>query len=75
MLLITTSFGLKLYIQVPVIKSYPSKLVLTALQCLFSAIQSFLIAVALERDPNQWRLEWNVRLLAVVYCVSEIAIP
>ncbi|KAF7134894.1 hypothetical protein RHSIM_Rhsim08G0004000 [Rhododendron simsii] len=68
MLMANIFWGLWLVLQVPVIKSYPSKLVLTALQCLFSAIQSFLIAVALERDPNQWRLEWNVRLLAVVYC-------
>lgn len=68
MLMANTFWALWLVLQVPVIKSYPSKLLLTTLQCMFSAIQSFLIAIALERDPNQWKLEWNVRLLAVVYC-------
>ncbi|MBA0550666.1 hypothetical protein Golob_021593 [Gossypium lobatum] len=30
--------------------------------------QSFIVAIALERDPRQWKLGWNFRLLAVVYC-------
>ncbi|KAM7529133.1 hypothetical protein LguiB_032543 [Lonicera macranthoides] len=51
-----------------VMKSYPSKLLFTTLQCLLSSIQSFIIAIALERDPYQWKLGWNVRLLAVAYC-------
>lgn len=50
-------------------KSYPSKLLLTALQCLLSSVQSFVIAIAMERHPSQWELGWNVRLLAVAYCV------
>lgn len=50
-------------------KSYPSKLLLTALQCLLSTFQSFAIAIALERNPSEWELGWNVRLLAVAYCV------
>jgi len=33
-----------------------------------SSIQSFAIAIAFERDPYQWKLGWNVRLLAVAYC-------
>ncbi|OMO55877.1 Drug/metabolite transporter [Corchorus capsularis] len=51
-----------------VLKSYPSKLLFTTLQCFLSSIQSFAIAIALERDPVEWRLGWNVRLLAVAYC-------
>lgn len=53
-----------------VIKGYPSKLLLTTLQCFLSSIQSFAIAFAVERDIQQWKLGWNVRLLAVAYCVS-----
>lgn len=52
-----------------VLKSYPSKLLFTTLQCLLSAFQSFFIAVAVERHPQQWTLGWNVRLTAVAYCV------
>lgn len=58
------------FIQGNVMKNYPSKLLLTTLQCFLSSIQSFIIAIAMERDPSQWKLGWNVRLLAVAYCVS-----
>ncbi|KAE8706819.1 WAT1-related protein [Hibiscus syriacus] len=51
-----------------VLKSYPSKLLFTALQCVLSTFQSFAIAIGVERDPYQWRLGWNLRLLAVAYC-------
>lgn len=56
--------------QAHVLKSYPSKLMFTSLQCASSAIQSFVIAIAVERDIPQWKLGWNMRLLAVVYGVS-----
>ncbi|KAI4317150.1 hypothetical protein L6164_025048 [Bauhinia variegata] len=62
------SWGFWLVIQARLLQSYPSKLTLISLQCFFSSIQSFGIAVALERDFQQWKLEWNVRLLAVLYC-------
>lgn len=42
----------------------------TSIQSLSSAIQSFVIAIAFERDIEDWKLGWNMRLLAVVYCVS-----
>ncbi|XP_059433582.1 WAT1-related protein At5g64700-like [Corylus avellana] len=62
------SWGLWLVLQAQVLKSYPSKLIFTSLQCLFSASQSFVVAIALERDPHQWKLGWNIRLFTVVYC-------
>lgn len=58
------------WMQAPVMKSYPPKLLFTTLQCFLSSIQSFAIAIAFERDPYQWKLGWNVRLLAVAYCVN-----
>uniref|UniRef100_A0A7N0TV94 WAT1-related protein n=1 Tax=Kalanchoe fedtschenkoi TaxID=63787 RepID=A0A7N0TV94_KALFE len=68
MLLSNTFWALWLILQGRVLKSYPSKLHFTTLQCLLSAFQSFFIAIAVERDPREWRLGWNVRLLAVAYC-------
>ncbi|GMI67623.1 Usually multiple acids move in and out Transporters 21 [Hibiscus trionum] len=68
MLLSNTFWGLWLVLQGLVLKSYPSKLLFTALQCLLSTFQSFAIAIGVERDPEQWRLGWNLRLLAVAYC-------
>ncbi|XP_020969486.1 WAT1-related protein At5g64700 isoform X2 [Arachis ipaensis] len=62
---ITWSFWL--VIQAQFLKSYPSKLYFTSLQCMSSAIQSFLVAIAFERDFQQWKLGWDMRLLAVVY--------
>ena len=56
--------------QAQILKSYPAKLKFTSLQCLSSSIQSFCIAIAFERDIEQWKLGWDMKLLAVVYCVS-----
>ncbi|XP_062097035.1 WAT1-related protein At5g64700 isoform X1 [Humulus lupulus] len=68
MLLSNFFWGTFLVFQVHLMKSYPSKLLLTALQCFLSTVQSFAIAIALERNPSQWQLGWNVRLLSVAYC-------
>ncbi|CAK9140142.1 unnamed protein product [Ilex paraguariensis] len=68
MLLSNTFWGLWLVLQGRVLKSYPSKLLSTTLQCFLSTIQSFVIAISLERDPYQWKLGWNVRLFSVAYC-------
>lgn len=57
-----------LIIQAQILRSYPAKLMFTSLQCLSSSIQSFGIAIAFERDIQRWKLGWNMRLLAVVYC-------
>ncbi|KAK8607029.1 hypothetical protein V6N13_052780 [Hibiscus sabdariffa] len=70
MLLSNIFWGLWLVLQGLVLKSYPSTLLFTALQCLLSTFQSFAIAIGVERDPHQWRLGWNLRLLAVAYCVN-----
>ncbi|XP_065847263.1 WAT1-related protein At1g43650 isoform X1 [Euphorbia lathyris] len=55
-------------LQGPIVKEYPAKLRLTALQCLFSCIQSAIGAVSMERNLSAWKLGWNLHLLAVVYC-------
>ncbi|KAL0378389.1 UNVERIFIED_CONTAM: WAT1-related protein [Sesamum radiatum] len=68
MLLSSFSWALWLVLQGRVLKVYPSKLLLTTLQCFLSTIQSFLVAVAFTRDPNDWQLGWNIRLLSVAYC-------
>ncbi|KAK4788288.1 hypothetical protein SAY86_019607 [Trapa natans] len=57
-----------LVLQGRVMRSYPSKLLLTSLQCFLSSIQSLVIAVPFARDINDWRLGWNIRLLSVAYC-------
>ncbi|KAL9381743.1 hypothetical protein Peur_024778 [Populus x canadensis] len=61
-------WGLWLVLQGQVLKDYPSKLLFITLQCFLSTIQLFAIAIGFERDPREWELGWNVRLLAVAYC-------
>ncbi|CAI0428250.1 unnamed protein product [Linum tenue] len=62
------TWSIWLVFQTIIMKSYPSKLMFTALQCLQSSIQSLVVAVAVERDLEEWKLGWNMRLLAVTYC-------
>ncbi|CAA0823450.1 WAT1-related protein [Striga hermonthica] len=68
MLLSQLAWALWLVLQGRVLKSYPSKLLLTTLQCFLSTIQSGIIAVGVTRDLAQWKLSWNIRLLSVAYC-------
>ncbi|CAA2968795.1 WAT1-related protein At5g64700-like isoform X1 [Olea europaea var. sylvestris] len=68
MLLSNLSWALWLVLQGHVLKSYPSKFLLTTLQCFSSTIQSFFVAVAFVRDPNEWKLGWDVKLISIAYC-------
>lgn len=68
MLLSNTFWSMWLVLQGRVLKIYPSKVVCTTLQCFLSAVQSLILAIAMERDPNQWKLSWNITLLSVTYC-------
>ncbi|KAG6776187.1 hypothetical protein POTOM_019693 [Populus tomentosa] len=67
-----TLWSLWLVLQGPIIKQYPAKLRLTTLQCMFSCIQSAFWAIAVERNPSSWKLGWDVNLLSVAYCNSDI---
>lgn len=57
------------YVQAKAAKRYPCPYSFTALLNVMAAVQCFVVAVALERDWNQWKLGWNVRLLASAYTV------
>jgi hypothetical protein len=41
----------------------------TALQISWAAVQAFVVAVAVERDFNKWKLGWDVELATVIYSV------
>lgn len=53
-----------------IVKQYPAKFRLTIIQCLFSFIQSGILAIAMERNPSAWKIGWDIHLLSVAYCVS-----
>lgn len=56
--------------QAPVLKECPDKILVTAVQCVFSMVQSFAVAMVAERDFSRWKLHFDVSLLAIFYAVS-----
>jgi drug/metabolite transporter (DMT)-like permease len=60
-------YALWLILQARLSREYPFHYSTTALMCLMSALQSALFALCFDRDPAQWRLTFDVRLLAAVY--------
>ncbi|THG00835.1 hypothetical protein TEA_017495 [Camellia sinensis var. sinensis] len=68
MFLSNLCWALWIVYQAPVLKDYPSKLLIfTNLQCLFSVIQTGVVAIVAERDLSKWKLGWDARLVAIVY--------
>lgn len=57
-------------LQAMVCKVYPARLSLTTLICFFASIQSSFLALFFGRNPRLWKLEWDVQLLTIIYCVS-----
>ncbi|XP_042447367.1 WAT1-related protein At5g64700-like [Zingiber officinale] len=57
-----------LVLQGIMLKEYPSKLIFTTLQCLFSTFQSGFVALVFERDSSKWTLQLDLGLLAILYC-------
>ena len=52
------------------LKECLDKILVTAVQCVFSMVQSFIVAAVAERDFSRWKLRFNVGLLAIFYSVS-----
>ncbi|CAO2190592.1 unnamed protein product [Urochloa humidicola] len=53
---------------------YPSKLLNTTLQIVFASVQSFLMALLIERDFSRWKLSLDVGLVAVIFCGVTLAL-
>nr|AAK84084.1 putative nodulin-like-like protein [Triticum monococcum] len=64
LILSCTTWSLWITLQVPLLIEYPNKLMATAMQCLFSALQSFVVAVVVEKDFTKWKLGLDIGLLA-----------
>uniref|UniRef100_A0A8I6WM02 WAT1-related protein n=1 Tax=Hordeum vulgare subsp. vulgare TaxID=112509 RepID=A0A8I6WM02_HORVV len=67
LILACTTWSFWIALQVPILKEYPNKLMATAMQCLFGALQSFVVAAVAERDFQKWKLGLDIGLLAVLY--------
>ncbi|CAL9217724.1 unnamed protein product [Arabidopsis halleri] len=68
MLAANTCWCLWIIMQSKVMKEYPAKLRLVTLQCFFSCIQTAVWAVAVNRSPSVWKIEFGLPLLSMAYC-------
>jgi hypothetical protein len=59
-----------LVVQSKLLELYPARLRLSTLQCLIGSVQSTIIAAALERERNSWKIRWDIQLASLAYCVS-----
>ncbi|XP_050378068.1 WAT1-related protein At1g68170-like [Argentina anserina] len=69
LLALACSFGYALWliIQAKMGEKYPSYYSSAALMSFMGAIQSLGFAFCVDRDWNNWKLGWNIRLLTVLY--------
>ncbi|GJM94300.1 hypothetical protein PR202_ga10936 [Eleusine coracana subsp. coracana] len=67
MVLSNMTWSLWIVMQAGLLKEYPNKMLVTVMQCVFSALQSFVVAVVAERDFSRWKLRLDVSFLAIVY--------
>ncbi|KAF8411629.1 hypothetical protein HHK36_004187 [Tetracentron sinense] len=61
------SYSAWLIIQAKMNQNYPCPYSSTALMCIMGSIQTVVFALCSERDWNQWKLGWNIRLYTVAY--------
>ncbi|XVE67508.1 hypothetical protein DITRI_Ditri08aG0166700 [Diplodiscus trichospermus] len=66
-LLSCISLALWLITQAKMSVKFPYLYSTTALMCVMGSIQSAAFALCTEKDWSQWKLGWNVRLLAVTF--------
>ncbi|TVU13894.1 hypothetical protein EJB05_37327, partial [Eragrostis curvula] len=54
-------------LQAILLREFPNKMLVTVTQCLFSAVQCFVVAAVAERDFSMWKLHLDIGLLAIAY--------
>ncbi|KAF0924169.1 hypothetical protein E2562_008472 [Oryza meyeriana var. granulata] len=67
MVVANVTWSMWIVLQAAVLKEFPNKMLVTATQCVFSAVQTLVVAVAAERDMARWKLRLDISLLAVLY--------
>lgn len=61
------SFSLWLIIQAKLNEEFPEHNSCSALVCTMAAIQAIVFALCIDRDWNQWKLGYDIRLLTIAY--------
>ena len=52
-------------------KAYPCHYSSTALMAMMGSVQATVFALCSQRDWEEWKLGWNIRLLTVSYSVHK----
>ncbi|KAF9667836.1 hypothetical protein SADUNF_Sadunf15G0064700 [Salix dunnii] len=53
--------------QAAVLKEYPSEMVMVFFFCFFGTIQSSIVSLIAERNPNAWKLRPDIELISIIY--------
>ncbi|KAK4793464.1 hypothetical protein SAY86_023899 [Trapa natans] len=61
------SYALWLIVQTKMMETYPYQYSSTALMTIMASIQAVAFGLCTERDWSQWKLGWNIRLIAATY--------
>lgn len=61
-------------LQARILKQFPNRMLVAVSLCVFSALQSLVVAAVAERDFSRWKLRLDVGLLAIAYTVCTIVI-
>ncbi|KAL6864812.1 hypothetical protein ACP4OV_015963 [Aristida adscensionis] len=67
MVLANVTWAIWIVLQAALLKEYPNKMLMTATQCVFSTVQSFVVAVVAERDFSKWKLQLDISFIAIIY--------
>ncbi|KAG2634209.1 WAT1-related protein At5g64700-like isoform X2 [Panicum virgatum] len=73
MLLANVAWALSIVWQAALLKELPNRMLVATALCVFSTVQSFVIAVAAERNFSRWQLRPDISLLAIVYAGFVVA--
>uniref|UniRef100_A0A0D9ZT70 WAT1-related protein n=1 Tax=Oryza glumipatula TaxID=40148 RepID=A0A0D9ZT70_9ORYZ len=67
MVLANVTWSIWIVLQAAVLWEFPNKMLVTAAQCVFSTVQTAVVAAAAEREMARWKLRLDISLLAVLY--------
>ncbi|GMY30689.1 WAT1-related protein At1g43650-like [Fagus crenata] len=67
MFLCAVAWSLWLIMQPKLLKQYPARLRLSTLQCLLSSVQATVIAAALQRNFDSWKIGWDIQFASLAY--------
>lgn len=53
--------------QAAILKEYPSEMAVVSFLCLFGTIQSSIVSLIAEPNPNAWKLKPDIELISIIY--------